>query len=178
MSLKNNRIGQSHGVFKVLSLAGIKNKQTLWECLCTSCGSRVIRQNRYFRKDRPVPKGCSNCKGENNWNYKGYRDMSGAYLSRVKKQSKERGFEFKVSFEELWELFLKQNSKCYLTGLPLKFGKNQTASLDRLDSSLDYTLENLAWCHKDVNRMKNKFDLDYFIKICNLVREPNVKEAK
>lgn len=177
MSRKSNRIGQTHGVFKVVSFYGTASGESLWECLCTSCGNTVTRKNRYFRKDRPAPVGCPLCKGENHWLYKGYKELCGTYLSRIKKQAQERGYVFEVTPDHLWSLFLKQNKRCYLTNIKLTLGHNQTASLDRLDSSCGYVIGNLAWCHKDINKMKGSYDLAYFIEMCKKVnKQPNVPE--
>ncbi len=48
-----------------------------------------------------------------------------------------------------------------------------TASLDRIDSTKGYTLDNIQWIHKDLNKMKMNFANDYFIKTCKLVAENN-----
>lgn len=177
MSKRVNRVGQEHGVFKVVELVESDGDQTFWKCICTSCGSTVVRQNRYFRKDRGTPKGCMNCKGSNHWLYKGYEGLNGTYLKRIRDQAKERGHEYLVDPKYLWELYLSQNKKCYITGLDICFGEEQTASLDRIDSSIGYLKGNLAWCHKDINWMKGKFDLEYFTYMCSLVaREPKVPE--
>jgi hypothetical protein len=84
-------------------------------------------------------------------------------------QSCDRRIE--ITIKQAWELFEAQNRRCSLTGLPLYFGgrNGTTASLDRIDSSLGYLISNVQWIHKDVNRMKNHFDQDYFIDICKRI---------
>ena len=175
MTKRNNRIGEIHGIFKVSNYEGSKNGQSLWGCICLNCGSYSIRYNRYFRKDRPIPKCCTHCDSENHPHYKGINKISGTYLSRIKKQAGKRKIEFQVTPEYLWALYVKQKYKCYLTGIRIKFGKNQTASLDRVDSSKPYEKGNVAWCHKDVNKLKGTFDIRRFIQLCNQVKKiPNV----
>lgn len=44
-----------------------------------------------------------------------------------------------------------------------------TASLDRIDSTKGYTLDNIQWVHKHINVMKMDLDQEYFIKLCKLV---------
>jgi len=76
-------------------------------------------------------------------------------------------------------LFIKQNKKCALTGLDIKFGvrndkitgtyEETTASLDRIDSSKGYVKGNIQWVHKDINIMKNDFNVDKFKKLCKMV---------
>jgi hypothetical protein len=178
MSPRNDRVGQTHGVFEVVALFGVKNGVTLWSCICTRCGSTTVRQNRYFRKDRPVPVGCVGCKGENHHKYKGYKGLSGVYLARIENQAKERGYEYSVKPEYLWSLFEEQSKSCYLTNLPISFSDN-SASLDRIDNSRGYVCGNVAWCHKEINKMKGTLTLAEFVYYANkVVREPNVKEIK
>jgi len=47
--------------------------------------------------------------------------------------------------------------------------KLRTASLDRIDSTKNYTIDNIQWVHKDVNKMKMDFSQEYFIEMCRLV---------
>ena len=61
---------------------------------------------------------------------------------------------------------------CALSGVKLIMptSKNKaTASLDRIDSTKDYTLDNVQWVHKDINRMKNVYTQEYFIEMCKRV---------
>jgi hypothetical protein len=86
-----------------------------------------------------------------------------------------RTLPFTITPEYVWALFLDQNKCCALSGVPLTFCKHdnrikrkdfQTASLDRIDSSKGYVEGNVQWVHKDVNRMKNIFNQEYFIDMC------------
>lgn len=43
------------------------------------------------------------------------------------------------------------------------------ASLDRIDSKKDYTIDNVQWVHKDLNYMKQDFTEEEFINYCKLV---------
>ena len=84
--------------------------------------------------------------------------------------------------EELEELFDKQNGKCALSKIPLTFAvkhkdKNETtASLDRINNYGNYTIDNVQWVHKDINRMKWAYDLNYFISLCREVAKANPGE--
>jgi hypothetical protein len=44
-----------------------------------------------------------------------------------------------------------------------------TASLDRIDSKVGYTKNNVQWVHKDVNNAKQDFEEDYFFNMCREV---------
>ena len=48
-----------------------------------------------------------------------------------------------------------------------------TASLDRIDSNLGYVKGNVQWVHKHINVMKNIFNQDMFIFLCNQVTKTN-----
>jgi hypothetical protein len=101
-------------------------------------------------------------------------------------------FEFSITLEDVYNLWIKQDKKCALTGIPIDF-KNQnfrqlterpshikhkkkfkydlicTASLDRINSDKGYIKDNIQLVHKDINMMKNDYDQDYFINMCNLI---------
>ncbi len=86
----------------------------------------------------------------------------------------KKTYTLTITMQEAWELFLKQDRKCALSQWPINFPKDRnphggTASLDRIDSNKDYTLDNVQWVHKDINRLKNAFEQEYFIQMCKAV---------
>lgn len=110
--------------------------------------------------------------------WKGYEEISGRWWHDVEISAKKRNIEFNITIKDAWELFIKQNKKCSLTGLdirlydtskPVNGQERPTASLDRICSDKPYTPDNIQWVHKDVNLMKNHFDQLYFIDICKRV---------
>lgn len=113
------------------------------------------------------------------WNYSGHGELPMVYFSSCKAGAISRGFEFCITIEDMWNKFLEQDKKCALTGLPLNMERNykmwkkdkevMTASLDRIDSTKGYTLDNIQWVHKHINVMKMDLDQEYFIKLCKLV---------
>lgn len=102
-------------------------------------------------------------------------DLSGALWSRILRNAKCRKLEVTVTKQQVWELFLKQQKKCALSGLELYLNPhhinrhNVTASLDRIDSNKGYIEGNIQWIHKDVNLMKNHFPEIYFKEICRKI---------
>lgn len=117
--------------------------------------------NKYTREQHP--------------SWSGYGEISGAYWNGIKQGAKSRKIEFSITKEYLWNLFIKQDKKCALTGLPLYFNEvktnrgNKTASLDRIDSSKGYIEGNVQWVHKDVNEMKWDSTQQEFVNFCCLV---------
>lgn len=75
-------------------------------------------------------------------------------------------------------MFLEQEGKCALTGDKLYFkssrldridSKEQTASLDRIDSSKGYIEGNVQWVHKKINLIKMDLSQEEFIEMCKKV---------
>jgi hypothetical protein len=102
--------------------------------------------------------------------------MSGTQYNVIRANARRRHIIFNVSIKYLWDLFLKQNKKCALTGIPLIFETrcaacDGNASLDRIDSSKGYIEGNVQWTHKEVNVMKLNHDLDHFVELCRKVVE-------
>lgn len=116
-------------------------------------------------------------KGKKNAKIKGYAGLTAALWRRIDGGAKIRKIPLLITPEQAWNLFLFQNKLCSLTGLELIMAASSTesirggdtASLDRIDSSKPYTISNVQWVHKDVNRMKSNFAEDYFFKICQLI---------
>lgn len=75
--------------------------------------------------------------------------------------------------EHIWSLYEKQDRKCILSGQNILFSgytdKEQTASIDRIDSSKGYIEGNVQLVHKDINIIKWDFTNEEFIRICRLV---------
>lgn len=105
--------------------------------------------------------------------WKGYGEISAAFWYRnLVRNAKIRGRKVEITIEYMWNLFLAQNRKCALTGWELTFSpkfNQQTASIDRIDSSKDYVEGNVRWVHKHVNKSRQEFTDDYFLHLCEAV---------
>lgn len=109
----------------------------------------------------------------------GVGDLSASYWAVVKHGARKRNFDVTVTMKYCWQLFLKQDKKCSLTGRLIKLVRiykhinsgveEQTASLDRIDSKKGYVEGNVQWIHKDLNRMKQHYSQEYFIDTCKEV---------
>lgn len=99
-----------------------------------------------------------------NPSYKGFELISG-----------DRWYTMKTNAKVAWFKFVEQEGKCALTSKAISLSdlsrklKDQTASLDRIDSAQGYVPGNIQWVHKDVNRMKQDFKEQYFIELCRSV---------
>lgn len=104
----------------------------------------------------------------------GFQEVSGTIMGKIRRNAKIRNLEVLVSPEFLYDLYVKQNKYCALSGLLISLEKTNskhqcTASLDRIDSSKDYTEDNVQWVHKDINFMKQDFNEEYFKFLCYAV---------
>lgn len=101
--------------------------------------------------------------------------ITGFYWSTIKTNAKKRNLEFNITIEYAYQLFLKQNGKCALSGIEIKFrhpyeARNiQTTSLDRIDSSKGYVEGNVQWVHKTVNVMKMNLTQEEFLQWCKII---------
>lgn len=175
INIKDERFG----TLVVIENTNCKDKwgKVLWRCLC-DCGNIVIKtKSDLIHKMKSC--GCqrSNSISKSQWN--GYGEISKTYWSSVIKGAVSRKIGFNISIEYGWELFLKQEKKCALSGIELQFSRNrkkrrvayesQTASLDRIDSNVGYLENNIQWVHKTVNICKNTLSNSEFIELCSKV---------
>lgn len=172
--LADELIGKQVGELTVLRIDGKKGVSTAFLCQC-SCGNLTRRAGHDLKRtDKTGYQSCG-CrkylKGKENPNWSGCGDISGFFWSNVKFNAKHRNLKVSLTIEEAWELFLWQERRCALTGWELSFNNPKTASLDRIDSSLNYTLDNVQWTHKEVNKIKWQLHEDRFVEICRAVAE-------
>lgn len=145
----------------------------VWLCRC-DCGEIREIKNSALKKGMNT---CTNCVG-----LTGHKEISGGYLRRIKSGAKSRNIEYNVSNIYLWNLYIKQNRKCTITGFDIGFTtnyandvKSQTASLDRIDSTKGYIEGNVQWVYKVINMMKTVLPQECFIEICNVIATNNPK---
>ena len=175
--------GKTFSKLTVLELASDTSNtchDRYWLCKC-ECGTiKKIRQT-HLTRDKIQSCGCSQfLRGKNHRQWKGCGEFSGVFFNTIRHGAKTRNLEFNITPQEIWELFIKQNRKCALTGLDLVFstlsgGNDGTASLDRIDSKRGYFIDNVQWVHKDINIMKMQHSQDKFISLCKLVVEKDAE---
>lgn len=131
-----------------------------------------------FQKNRMFPEYISdNIKKTTGW--KGVGDLSKSLWRRINLDATVRNIEVLLSINQAWDIFVKQGGICNLSGQKLSMyqkicnKKLITASLDRIDSSKPYSIENCQWINRDINYMKWKYDQVYFLELCKAVAEYN-----
>lgn len=91
--------------------------------------------------------------------------------------AKDRNLEVTITINDIWNLFIQQSKRCALTGWDVEFVRRKaatTASVDRIDSSKGYTLDNIQIVHKKVNKLKMDFSENDFFAMCKAIAN-NIK---
>ena len=104
--------------------------------------------------------------------FNGCGELSARRWKNITSNANKRSKQLSINIKQAWDLFIKQNRKCALSGKELYFGKITTASLDRIDSNYGYTIDNIQWIHKHINSMKWDLPLEYFIYLCSIIVNP------
>lgn len=147
-----------------------KHDKTRWLCQC-DCGNKKEIVASSLKRKWTTSCGCY---GKNRA-YRGYQELSISYWNHLIYGAKKRNFDFSISIEYAWDLFLKQNRRCALTGLEIKLSRGshkyleQNASLDRIDIKKGYIEGNVQWVHKVVNKFKNTFSQQEILYLCKLI---------
>jgi hypothetical protein len=94
-------------------------------------------------------------------------------FSRYFKSAKNRGIPWLLDLDSFVAKF---SGTCSLSGWPISMS-DRTASLDRIDSSMGYTEENVQWVHTMVNMSKNKYKQVDFINMCISVAQAHKAHA-
>lgn len=177
-------IGDIVGNWEVVDNTIIRNSYgnnfLLVKCARCKETQRKIAVSKIISKEINACKKCTVTK-TNHYKWAGVGKMSQSVLKSIKHNAKRKNRQVSVSLEYLWELYLKQDKKCALTGVYLGEyvshyklgGQLPLASLDRIDSSLGYIEGNVQWVHKDINTLKTDFPQDKFITLCKMVAEYN-----
>lgn len=145
----------------LIALSYVKNDKfdkAIWKVRC-DCGKEKNINASGMKAEIVHSCGCYKRKKLST----GYKDISGSWWRRLYKAAIQRGFDFNITLEEVWNLFIKQNKKCALSGVNLVMYPNndkyylQTASLDRINSMKGYHINNIQWVHKRINFLKRNY---------------------
>jgi len=144
-------------------------KNGSWICRC-DCGKIKSIKADHLISGNTESCGCL----AHDLKWKGHEEISGDYWSDIIRKAKLRSLSVEIEIEDAWKQYLKQNRCCALSGIEICFDgskrhKNQTASLDRMDSNKGYTKGNIQWVHKTVQRMKMDLDENLFLQFCERI---------
>lgn len=185
-----NLSGREVGNWKIICRGpnSINNHSRFWsEC---KCGAIELKLATHFKRN--ASNSCTECAPTLNsirqWNGVGdiplgyWNNLQKNALKHSKTRKSRNGKSFEISIEYAWSVYINQQAKCALSGIPIEFckyghtnkqrsAKKQTASLDRIDNSKGYVEGNVQWVHKSINIMKNGYSQSHFIAMCNLVAQ-------
>lgn len=141
---------------------------------CGSCGNKQYYNYKYdlarATKNNTVCRLCHNRSAKNS---KGkYKEIPISWFDTKKRKALDKGRDFGFDIKYIWALYIKQDRKCALSGLPLDFNVDTDSgmvSIDRINNDKGYIKRNIQLLHKDANYAKWTFTQKYFIELCNLV---------
>lgn len=175
--LRKDLTGKIFGRLTVIKVhSRTRNGHVVWTCNC-ECGAVRNVIATHLQQGHTISCGRHVKKNKDRKDWKGCGELSGRKWGQIKNGANgaksRRKIPFKLTIKQAWSLFLKQDRKCALSDLPLSFPEKWdstgTASLDRINSDGPYSTANVQWVHKDINKMKNSFDQDYFKELCKLI---------
>lgn len=180
-------VGDKYGLLTILKVWSQKfdnhSKEKVCECKC-DCGNIMVTRGRNLRSGHKLSCGClqQRC-NSNHYAWRGYKEISKSIWTSITKGCKRgsRILEFDITIEQGWDLFISQDRKCAISGINIEFPyksrqydpSKRTASLDRIDSSKGYTIDNVQWVHKIVNNMKQALSDTEFIEWCKRIAKYN-----
>lgn len=139
------------------------------------CGKQEIKRKDWVHSGRTT--SCKSCSAKRTAKKfpmpvrkTGYGELSGTHFLSIKNNALRRNLAFDLTPQILWKLYEKQKGLCALTGIPITLNRSiknnnvnwdvVTASVDRIDSFKGYTIDNVQWVHKEINRLKNNYTLE------------------
>lgn len=178
-------VGNKYGMTTVNEFSHANKDKHPWKYYY-SCSCECGTTNKIINRVNLISNHAQSCgcirkrKGKNSNSWIGYGDLSRRTYTHIKRHADTRNLDFNISIEDAWNQFVKQNKKCALTGVELcihAFKSNptaKTASLDRIDSTKGYSVDNIQWIHKDINYIKMDLPQDRFIELCRMVASHNI----
>lgn len=168
--------GQKFGKLTAIRIIDKNKYGNIWECQC-ECGNIVHLTTTCLTSRNRITRSCG-ClvhekTKEKHHLWTGYGKISGNRWCSIKQCAKHRNKGFYITIDFAWDLFLKQNKCCALTGMALDI---DDASIDRIDSLLDYTEDNVWWVHKDINKIKASTNTIEFILMCKSIVDYRVNK--
>lgn len=166
--------------FGVEMIGEYVNVITKTDFICPLC-SKIFRCRPHdIWTGNTIGCGCAkHLKGMKNKKYLGYLDISGEFIDKHNFNAKTRGIIGTLTPKQVYDLYIKQNKQCNLSGTPIYFDDiiktNCTASIDRIDCNKNTYINNAQLVHKTINYIKNNIDEDIFILLCFLITNPSKK---
>lgn len=143
----------------------IDQEGKLW-VRCPTCGkSRKYADLPSARKAVKKKKRCHTCANRHKNLKEREHGFSVSELNAIATAARHRGWRFFLTTKDLEEVWERQGGKCALTGTPMT-KTPRTWSIDRIDNSCGYWLDNIQLVLKRVNMMRGGLSIDDFVRTC------------
>jgi DNA-directed RNA polymerase subunit RPC12/RpoP len=150
-----------------------RNADGKWVSPCPDCGvERLFKGRRHALASARGGSRCRPCSSKEHRKRPHINGFRPGDISRFRDGAAARGYEFALTVENVSEMWDKQGGRCAISGIEM-CKRPRTWSLDRKDNSLGYTMDNVWLVEKRLNIMRNVFDVDEFIRLCEAVVEWN-----
>jgi len=140
---------------------------------CYSCGEKKPAEKfavgrRSVGGFRNLCKDCAASAAKKN-RHRSPKVLLGRRLTDLRQRSKKRNEAVEIVLEDLIELYKKQHGFCALTGMPMSWSndgehsnsaerRGTSISVDRIDSSIGYTKDNIRLVCERANKVKGNMD--------------------
>lgn len=166
-------IGEQFGNWTVIADGPIGHERS-WQVKC-SCGYSGLRRVSQLVRGRTS--SCRTCAAKlREHAQRHYKlELSPHILSVCKTHAVRRNIPVEITFEDILDVWRRQGGFCKYSGVPLTYKPHQrasgenTASIDRIDSTKGYVKGNIQFVHKRINSMKNDMSEEVFIEWCRKV---------
>ncbi len=103
-----------------------------------------------------------------------------AMLGTYRQNAAKRNLILEITHIDLESLWEKQCGLCFYTKLPMlkHYGSKESVSIDRVDSSKGYLLDNVVLCRRQVNIMKNDATLEELFDFCESILNNKINILK
>ena len=149
------------------------------------CGTSYTTNTYSVISGKTKSCGCLKKKRLQELNWNGFKQISGKFWHDFKKNAQDRNIKFDLTMKELWDIYIKQNKKCKLSNLDIRFPKNSnytidnkstfSASVDRIDYNIGYIAANIQIIVKEINYMKRQMNNENFILMCKIINNHDNK---
>lgn len=134
---------------------------------CWSCNSILELNDSNFSPNNRTCKPCCNNRATKSY-YSKFESLEKLLEYKIKK-SKRHGND--LTLDDLLTIYENQNCKCFYTQREFVLSPSHpdSVSIDRIDSNLGYTKNNVVLCCSEINYMKQSQSRDRFIENCKLI---------
>lgn len=152
-----------------------KSEDGRWQRICPSCESEIshLRRN-YAIHSSLLKQPCIGCSNKSNHPSGMVGPVRVAWFNSFMKSALSRGLTWDLEIRDVASLYEQQAGRCALSGLAVSWsssGWEHTASIDRIDNSKGYSLDNIQIVHKEINMMRGSLEVGRFIELCQMVAD-------